>query len=541
MPQGRRKTPFSGKKKRQQLQDKRERKNEDFDHEERKSKSEYKLVTDESLASTSTSSENGPKLFTNTIDPQRFSSKSSNTDRYRLQFVKQSKEELDRMKKDAYRLLAPAHEDDTEIEIDSVFLPGSSLDIPKRPSWDFSFSKEQLEAREHRYFTEYLMNIEKNFNLDDLSYFETNLETWRQLWRVLEMSDILLIIVDVRFPSLLFSPAIYNHVTKELNREVILVLNKIDLVPPSVVVAWQHYFKKHYPQLYIISFTSFPGTDTDVVAQDQKVQRSRRRKNWRMAAQATMRLLKICQNIVKTNEEEMHETDTEAAEVPIKAKESDEQEAQYERYRNGTLTIGCLGFPNVGKSSLINGIMGKKVVSVSRTPGHTKHFQTIFITPTVRLCDCPGLVFPSKVPKPLQVLNGSFPIAQVREPYSAIRFLAERIPMNCLLHIEHPNKEKNWTPYDICDGWAIKRGFFTSKGARRDVHRAGNNLLRMALEGRIRFCLKPPGYLHDKSEKYNFIYADVVEIKQILESGQEMCEENEDELFTTVSSETESE
>ena len=44
-----------------------------------------------------------------------------------------------------------------------------------------------------------------------------------------------------------------------------------------------------------------------------------------------------------------------------------------------------------------------QVVSVSRTPGHTKHFQTIFLTPTVRLCDSPGLVFPSKVDKNLQV------------------------------------------------------------------------------------------------------------------------------------------
>lgn len=33
----------------------------------------------------------------------------------------------------------------------------------------------------------------------DLSLFELNLETWRQLWRVLELSDILLIIVDVRY------------------------------------------------------------------------------------------------------------------------------------------------------------------------------------------------------------------------------------------------------------------------------------------------------------------------------------------------------
>lgn len=33
-----------------------------------------------------------------------------------------------------------------------------------------------------------------------MSYFELNLETWRQLWRVLEISDIILVIVDIRYP-----------------------------------------------------------------------------------------------------------------------------------------------------------------------------------------------------------------------------------------------------------------------------------------------------------------------------------------------------
>merc|ERR1719483_2070375 len=74
------------------------------------------------------------------------------------------------------------------------------------------------------------------------------------------------------------------------------------------------------------------------------------------------------------------------------------------------LTLGMVGHPNVGKSSLINSLVGRRVVSVSKTPGHTKHFQTIFISPTVRLCDCPGLVFPSMVPRPFQVILGSYPI-----------------------------------------------------------------------------------------------------------------------------------
>ena len=48
-----------------------------------------------------------------------------------------------------------------------------------------------------------------------------------------------------------------------------------------------------------------------------------------------------------------------------------------------------------------------QMVSTSRTPGHTKHFQTIFLSRSVRLCDCPGLVFPSLVEKQLQVSTAS--------------------------------------------------------------------------------------------------------------------------------------
>ncbi|CAG2069092.1 unnamed protein product, partial [Timema podura] len=92
------------------------------------------------------------------------------------------------------------------------------------------------------------------------------------------------------------------------------------------------------------------------------------------------------------------------------------------------------------------------VVSVSKTPGHTKHFQTIHLTSTVRLCDCPGLVFPSKVPKTIQVLMGSFPIAQLRDPYSAIRYLAERCDLPKLLKLKHPENDEEWSAIDVCDG-----------------------------------------------------------------------------------------
>lgn len=41
----------------------------------------------------------------------------------------------------------------------------------------------------------------------------------------------------------------------------------------------------------------------------------------------------------------------------------------------GPVTVGLVGYPNVGKSSAINTLLRVKKVPVSATPGRTKHFQ----------------------------------------------------------------------------------------------------------------------------------------------------------------------
>lgn len=73
------------------------------------------------------------------------------------------------------------------------------------------------------------------------------------------------------------------------------------------------------------------------------------------------------------------------------------------------LTIGLVGQPNVGKSSLLNALMGTTRVRASKTPGKTKHFQTILwgSKREIKIVDCPGLVCPSLVPMELQAMAGS--------------------------------------------------------------------------------------------------------------------------------------
>lgn len=63
--------------------------------------------------------------------------------------------------------------------MDEVYLPGTVLDIPKRPSWSYTMTKEEVESREEAMFHDYLDNIYSRHKPETLSYFEHNLEVRR--------------------------------------------------------------------------------------------------------------------------------------------------------------------------------------------------------------------------------------------------------------------------------------------------------------------------------------------------------------------------
>ena len=93
--------------------------------------------------------------------------------------------------------------------------------------------------------------------------------------------------------------------------------------------------------------------------------------------------------------------------------------------------VGMLGFPNVGKSSLINVLLGVSAtshgavrVAVGATPGKTKHLQTVVLSDSLLLCDCPGLVFPVFMNTKADLLfNGVLPASNMRD-YISIGLLS---------------------------------------------------------------------------------------------------------------------
>jgi large subunit GTPase 1 len=151
-----------------------------------------------------------------------------------------------------------------------------------------------------------------------------------------------------------------------------------------------------------------------------------------------------------------------------------------------------VGFPNVGKSSVINSLIGAKRVSVGTLPGKTKHMQLIALSEDLTLCDCPGLVFPSAGSSFQEmVLNGVVSIDNLREYLSCVHLLAQRFPQAYLerrynIAMEGPTGEH------LLQGYGRMRGLTTGRGLPNEAF-AARFILKDYVEGRLVWCSLPPG------------------------------------------------
>lgn len=78
------------------------------------------------------------------------------------------------------------------------------LTVPRRPKWDENTTPRELDEKERQSLLDWRRGLAELQEVDDLlmTPFERNLEVWRQLWRVIERSDLVVQIVDARNPLL---------------------------------------------------------------------------------------------------------------------------------------------------------------------------------------------------------------------------------------------------------------------------------------------------------------------------------------------------
>jgi hypothetical protein len=184
----------------------------------------------------------------------------SNTNGYKLRTVLtvDSKEVIEARRRDATRPLCYVH--GPARLVSPVGLdPSKAIEMPKRPKWDPSWSAQKLEQREEQAFQTWLDGIYTSFETEQLNSFEHNLDVWRQLWRTVEKADILVMLADARAPLLHFSESLFRHIVQDHGKPAVLILNKADLVPTSVIAMWEGYFRDAYPELKVVSLAACPA------------------------------------------------------------------------------------------------------------------------------------------------------------------------------------------------------------------------------------------------------------------------------------------
>ncbi len=108
-----------------------------------------------------------------------------------------------------------------------------ALTIPRRPSWDSNTTAQELQKKERESFLDWrrgLVFLEEEKGLI-LTPYERNIEVWRQLWRVIEKSELVVQIVDARNPLFFRSEDLQKYVKQvSQSKANLLLVNKSDLL-----------------------------------------------------------------------------------------------------------------------------------------------------------------------------------------------------------------------------------------------------------------------------------------------------------------------
>ena len=251
----------------------------------------------------------------------------------------------------------------------------------------------------------------------------------------MENTDLVIEVLDARLPE-----ASCNPMVEELRlfrqRPCLKILNKVDLADPAATDAWSAYYNAQEGVTAYAMTTKKPSDVAKIPA--------------------------LCQQLAPHRG------------VPTKP-----------------LRIMIMGIPNVGKSTLMNALLKKKVAKVGDEPAVTKMQQKLYLGKNIILVDTPGMLWP-KIALASDGLMlaashaiGSNALIEDEVAVFLADVLLERYPQ--LLTARYGFKTEGMDGIAVVEGVAARRGF-RQKGGDLDFEKASHIFLqdyRTGVLGRI--------------------------------------------------------
>ena len=280
----------------------------------------------------------------------------------------------------------------------------------------------------------------------------------RSLRKVLESSDVVIEVLDARDPVGTRCRAVEREL-KSLDsgrKKLVLVLNKADLVPQQTVQQWLAHLRAQAPTLPFKSST--------------QQQRAHLSSSGSLPSSAAGSSIKPLMELIKG----FRPNNPSDANAPSRVKPS--------------MTIGVIGHPNVGKSSLINTLKRSKACAVAPTPGWTKEVQEIVIEKGIKVLDCPGVVVESRS-EPEAALRGMLRVEDVADPRAPVELILARCKRQHLMMLYNIPAFEN--PTEFLVEVARSKGRLR-KGGVPDLDGTARSILRDWTTGKIAYYVPPP-------------------------------------------------